>query len=245
MLLDHGADPKTQNRDNGLQPLHMAARHGALDVCQLLLSAGADVNAASKDGRTPLHEAAEHAQPHVIEQLIAHGAACMAEDRNHRTALLVALTTRFAETSPDADGKLVASVTALLRHGAGTRRKNQEWPELTEAAIGGHAAVVQLLLDKGAAASDAAVTAAAQTGHLEVVQKLLRHRSSAKQAPAGTPTALHFAARFGHTAVVELLVQKGADTTGDCSNCKHNAAAYAPCRGTDVMSELGCCAGKL
>ena len=214
LLLDCGADPNIQNNQNHLQPLHMAARLNSVRVCQLLLSAGADINAASKDGSTPLHEAAEQAHEDVIKLLVAHGAACMAEDRFHRTPLSVALTTSFASDAADAGDKLVASVQFLLSHGTGTRDKGQDWPELTEAAIGGHAAVVRLLLNKGAAASDAALTVASQTGHLEVVKLLLRYRDSAEQPPGSEPNALHMAARFGHVEVAELLLKRGADTEG-------------------------------
>ena len=247
LLLEHGADPKIQNSHNHLQPLHMAARHGSSDVCRLLLSAGADVTAASKDGSTPLHEAAEHAQAHIIELLMANGAACMAEDKHHRTPLSVALRTSFASDAPDAANKLVASVTTLLSHwqdGTGTRDKKQAWPELTEAAIGGHTAVVQLLLNRGASASDAALTVASQTGHLEVVKLLLRHRGSAKQASGDEPNALHMAARFGHVEVAELLLAKGADTEG----AFHTAVLLlcfailcTVCRACGVSSKPGSC----
>ena len=110
LLLDHGANPNIQNTQNHLQPLHMAARHGSSGICRLLLSAGADINVASKDGSTPLHEAAEQAQDNIVKLLVAHGAACMAEDKFHRTPLSIALRTSFASEAADAGDKLVASI---------------------------------------------------------------------------------------------------------------------------------------
>lgn len=53
LLLENGADPDIKNSLNHLQPLHMAASRLSADVCKLLLSAGADVQASSKHG-TPL-----------------------------------------------------------------------------------------------------------------------------------------------------------------------------------------------
>ena len=217
LLVDHGANPQIENPNNGIQPLHMAARRGEADVCNLLISAGADVNAASTDGLTPVHEAAQHAQAEIIELLVAAGAACMAEDKQHRTPLSAALTTSYgpaARPASLADDKLVATVSALLSHGAGTRKKKQAWPELAEAASAGHAAVVQLLLDKGAPADTDALIAAARYGRPEVVELLLKWRGNAKQAPSHDPTALHVAARYGHTEVVQLLIDYGAATTG-------------------------------
>ncbi|KAL3162656.1 Ankyrin repeat and SOCS box protein 16 [Trebouxia sp. C0009 RCD-2024] len=217
LLLDQGANPKIQNSHNHLQPLHMAARHGSLAVCRLLLSAGADVTAASKDLSTPLHEAGEAAQTEVIQLLVAHGASCLVEDKHHMTPLSTALRKSFASAAPDAEDKLVESVTVLLSHGNSTRGKGQVWPELEEAALGGHAGVVQLLLDKGAAASDAALTVASQTGHLEVVKLLLRHRSSARQPSGDEPNALHMVARVGHAEVAQLLLENGADAAATCT----------------------------
>jgi len=219
LLIDHGADPKIQNPTNGIQPIHLAARRGVAEVCDLLISAGADVNARSKDGLTPLHEAAQHAQADIIELLVAAGAACMAEDKQHRTPLSAALTTTYGPDTvpglnPYTDDKLVAAVSILLSHGAGTRKKKHKWPELEEAASAGHAPLVQLLLDKGAPASSEALTVAARFGRLEAVKLLLERRGDAKQPPSLKPSALHMAARFGHAEVIHTLVDYGAPTTG-------------------------------
>ncbi len=221
LLVDYGADPKLENPNNGSQPLHMAARLGKADVCNLLMSAGADINAASKDGLTPLHEAAQHAQAEIIELLIAAGAACMAEDKQHKTPLSAALTTTYgpaARPASFADDKLVATVSALLSHGAGTRKRKHAWPELAEAASAGHAAVVQLLINKGAPASSEALVEAARFGRLEVVELLLKRGAKAQQASSEQPGALHMAARFGHAQVVHLLIDYGASTTGMTSD---------------------------
>src|SRR6266851_8618446 len=48
---------------DGLTPLHHAAFGGNVNVVELLLRMGADVNATSAHGSTPLHMAVENAQP--------------------------------------------------------------------------------------------------------------------------------------------------------------------------------------
>ena len=61
MLLEYGAavDAYTRNPFAN-QPLHAAAAGRHIEVCRVLLAAGADVNATQHGGFTPLHEAAQH-----------------------------------------------------------------------------------------------------------------------------------------------------------------------------------------
>lgn len=47
----------TLTDSNNVTPLHLAARYGYTDVCQLLIIKGAAVDAQDDDGETPLHEA--------------------------------------------------------------------------------------------------------------------------------------------------------------------------------------------
>ena len=247
LLLDNGANPRIQNPTNGIQPIHMAARQGVPDVCHLLISAGIDVNAISNDGLTPLHEAAQHAQAEVIELLVAHGAACMAQDKQHKTPLSTALTTQWLDGWPFANAnseeKLVATVSALLSHGAGTRKKKQAWPELTEAAFSSHAAVVKLLLDKGAPASSEALNAAAQRGCVEVMQLLIGRRGDARQPKTSEPNALHLAARFGHTDVIRILIENGAGPSGtvhSLSACHDMCASVLFLHSPQCLMVTGC-----
>ncbi|KAL0021170.1 hypothetical protein WJX77_007343 [Trebouxia sp. C0004] len=214
LLVDYGADPKLEKPNNGCQPLHLAARAGKADVCNLLISAGADINAASKDGLTPLHEAAQHAQAEIVELLIAASAACMAEDKQHKTPLSAALTTTFgpaARPASFADDKLVATVSGLLSHGAGTRFRKQAWPELAEAASAGHAAVVQLLINEGAPASSEALAAAAvwPAGGCqhEVVVTLLGRGADPKAQDKGGFIPHHDAASKGQLKTIRVLLQ--------------------------------------
>ena len=74
-LLDAGApvDTYTTN-DLANQPLHAAAAGRHLEVCRLLLAAGADVNATQHGGYTPLHEAAQHGDIEMVELFLSAGA---------------------------------------------------------------------------------------------------------------------------------------------------------------------------
>lgn len=75
---------------DGTTPLHCAAWKGHVDVAELLLDAGADVNALNHDahyGGTPLHAAAHGNQKSVVELLIRRGAVLDVVSCNGRTPL--------------------------------------------------------------------------------------------------------------------------------------------------------------
>ncbi|HKB28614.1 MAG TPA: ankyrin repeat domain-containing protein [Candidatus Limnocylindrales bacterium] len=54
-----------------VQPLHSAAANRHLEMCRLLLAAGADVNAREGAGYTPLHAAAQHGDPEMVELFLS------------------------------------------------------------------------------------------------------------------------------------------------------------------------------
>ena len=76
-LLDAGADVNIRNANKGrLQytPLHWAAHYGHLEIAELLISRGADLDAEDPAYSTPLYLAAEEGYPKVVEFLISKGA---------------------------------------------------------------------------------------------------------------------------------------------------------------------------
>ena len=76
-LLDAGADVNVRNTNKGhLQytPLHWAAYYGHLEITEILISRGADLDAEDPDYATPLYLAAEQGHPKVVEFLISKGA---------------------------------------------------------------------------------------------------------------------------------------------------------------------------
>jgi ankyrin repeat protein len=74
-LISAGAsvDVYTQNAFAN-QPLHAAAAGRHLEVCRVLLAAGADVNATQHAGYTPLHEAAQNGDVELAELFLSAGA---------------------------------------------------------------------------------------------------------------------------------------------------------------------------
>ena len=72
VLLEHGASVDVYTRNPfANQPLHAAAAGRHIEVCRVLLAAGADVNATQHGGYTPLHEAAQHGDVEMTELFLS------------------------------------------------------------------------------------------------------------------------------------------------------------------------------
>lgn len=91
ILLENGAsvDAYTSNAFAN-QPLHAAAAGRHLEVCRVLIGAGADVNATQHGGYTPLHQAAQHGDVEMTELFLSAGADPRMSLPNGRTAADVA-----------------------------------------------------------------------------------------------------------------------------------------------------------
>ena len=106
-------------------------------------------------------------------------------------------------------------------------RFNRGCTSLHLASYGGHAAVVQTLLQHGAdvaardedgctslheASSGGFLLRILQaSGHAAVVQTLLQHGADVAARDEDGRTSLHYASKNGHAAVVQTLLQHGAD----------------------------------
>ena len=76
LLLSVGAattkEGQVASSEGGLIPLHVAAMSGDVASVQLLLAAGAPINAQSASGSTPLHLATEKGHLGVLCELLGY-----------------------------------------------------------------------------------------------------------------------------------------------------------------------------
>jgi len=91
VLLEGGASVSTcASNDFANQPLHAAAAGRHIEVCRLLVAAGADVNATQHAGYTALHEAAGSGDVELAELFLSAGADLRAVTTDGRTPADVA-----------------------------------------------------------------------------------------------------------------------------------------------------------
>ncbi|XP_045419143.1 histone-lysine N-methyltransferase EHMT1 isoform X8 [Lemur catta] len=90
MLVD-GIDPNFKmEHQSKRSPLHAAAEAGHVDICHMLVQAGANIDTCSEDQRTPLMEAAENNHLDAVKYLIKAGAQVDPKDAEGSTCLHLA-----------------------------------------------------------------------------------------------------------------------------------------------------------
>ncbi|CAF2431441.1 unnamed protein product [Rotaria sp. Silwood2] len=107
-LIDHEVDINALNPESGTTPLMLAAALGYINMCNILLDAGADVNACDNACNTSLHLAVQgfgDKMP-VIEALLEHGADVNATNDDGITPAMLA-----EQMEDDASLKLLQSKT--------------------------------------------------------------------------------------------------------------------------------------
>ncbi|MDR1684642.1 MAG: ankyrin repeat domain-containing protein, partial [Elusimicrobiota bacterium] len=82
LLLERGASPNFGEVGSGETALMKAARHGNVEIINMLLFANADLNAVSKRGVTPLTSAVANGSQALVDFLLTRGARAGASEAN-------------------------------------------------------------------------------------------------------------------------------------------------------------------
>ena len=178
-----GGWPERGERDSipgAKTPLLYATRDGRLEVAQLLVQAGADIEKADADGVTPLLMSILNGQVPVARYLLDHGANVRATDWYGQTPLFAAVDLRNLDvTGPTRDNGVdraaaLQLVQALLDRSPDVNARTREYPPqrrwitrlgslswvdftgqtpFLRAALAGDVTVMRLLLEHGADAN--------------------------------------------------------------------------------------------
>ncbi|XP_072386285.1 poly [ADP-ribose] polymerase tankyrase [Diabrotica undecimpunctata] len=202
-------------------------------VLETLIRKGAPLNEKNKDFLTPLHLAADSSHYDLMDVLLRHGAKVNALDGLGQTALHRAAR----EDNVQACRILLSySVDATIVSLQG----------YTAAQVAGEN-VLKILQDPptGSADVECQVLESAKSGDIDQVQRLLGsypHIVNCRDLDGRHSTPLHFASGYNRVAVVEFLLQQGADVHAKDKGGLvplHNACSYGHYEVTELLVKHG------
>jgi ankyrin repeat protein len=234
VLLKAGADPNAASK-GGFTPLVFSAERGDTKTASSLLGAGANINYEVPGGMNPLLVAVTAKHGEVAELLVSKGASVASKDRTGNTPLHIAaqlgdvnLVKGLIAKGADVNAKTSQTPAAGRGRGGGGffRAPAGEQTPLMLAARGDHLEAMKALVAAGAdpklRAQDGStlLMAAANSGHIDVVQYAWELDPDAVKAQTDTKSAVMHAAVTGSMQtstqpeickVVQFLADKGAE----------------------------------
>lgn len=216
LLLDKGAEVQVRCTEklglpwyfrghsiNKLTALHLAAREGFLNIVELLLNRGADINSTDSLKEIPLHASVKH--PSIVAYLLSKGAQNDFLNNKEQSPLHTAASSECFE-----------SVKILVQNGAKAtlKDKDQRTP-LHYAAAKNNQEIVKYLLDQGAPINDQDVEGetslhrAVSVGSSEIVKFLINNGAHVEAKNTKRKRPLHLAAVKEETACIEILLNAG------------------------------------
>ncbi|XP_049637931.1 histone-lysine N-methyltransferase EHMT1 isoform X2 [Suncus etruscus] len=210
MLVD-GIDPNFKmEHQNKRSPLHAAAEAGHVDICHMLIQAGANIDTCSEDQRTPLMEAAENNHLEAVKYLIKAGALVDPKDAEGSTCLHLAAKKGHYDV-----------VQYLLSNGQMDINCQDDggWTPMIWATEYKHVELVKLLLAKGSDINirdneeNICLHWAAFSGCVDIAETLLAARCDLHAVNIHGDSPLHIAAREDRYACVVLFLSRDSDVT--------------------------------
>jgi len=215
-FLSQGFDVNQRNAQ-GHSAIHVAAGLSR-EILEMLINAGADIEAITKEGRTPLMEAALLRQKDTVQLLLGHGASLDRKDIRGSTA------SDLAKSVND------YGIAALIEEERHIRKKERDGiPReklcaARDALIGNNVEAVRKLLEEGLDMRDLTIERyyppahlAARKGYLELLKLLLSVYGDINAKDESGATMLFGATACRQREIVRYLLDEGADN-GNCAD---------------------------
>ncbi|KAJ7247021.1 ankyrin repeat domain-containing protein [Mycena rebaudengoi] len=246
--------------------LYVSSSFSPVEMVELLLEKGVDMNVAGWKYGNALQTASCHGRDAVVRLLLEKGADVNAQGGIYGNALQAASTAQntaivklLVEKGADLNAQggehgnalqaasycgREAIVRLLINEGANVNTQCGEYGNALEAAsLWGQEEVVQLLIDKGADVNaqggkyGTALQAASYHGREAIVRLLINEGANVNTQGGEYGNALQAASLWGKEAVVRLLIDKGADVNAQ-GGVYGNALQAASYRGQEAIVQL-------
>lgn len=208
-LLDEGVDVNSKDRYGETALIKASGSLVGMNVFNLLIERGADVNIVSSDrGDSALSIASGNNQLDKVRILLEKGANPNVTPTNGLSPLINASSKGYTDLA-----------RLLLDNGADPNLANGNYTPIIAAAGTGRTEIVKLLLDKGAnpnttgALGYTPITFAVEGGYVEVIRVLLEKGADPNAKNGFDQTPLSWAASKNNADLIKLLLEKGADKT--------------------------------
>ncbi|EAX95716.1 ankyrin repeat protein, putative [Trichomonas vaginalis G3] len=203
-LLSQGVD--FRSKDEARSALLNALGSNRLELVNLLISLGIDINAKNTFGETPFLFAVGHSSIDIIKLLIAHGVDINAKNEFDFYPIHAAVRRQSTEI-----------VELLILHGANINVKNRpDFYPIHEAVLMDNKDMVRLLISHGADVNqknDKGITPvyfAIMKDNKEMTELLISNGADINIKNNNGKTALDSICDYGHHKIKDFLLSKGA-----------------------------------